>query len=89
MALLTIILMIRTSFFWAVYFLQGDQMWLFYSKVLAIFGIKWRYFLAILKFFLSFYEILNYFWAVFDYFQHFWLFLTIFENVHLVTLTFV
>ena len=33
-------------------------MWLFYSQILAIFGIKWRYFLVI-------FDILKYFLAIF------------------------
>ena len=30
---------------------QSDQMWLFYSQILAIFGIKWRYFWLFLPYF--------------------------------------
>ena len=40
--------------------LQGDQMWLFYSQILAIFGIKWGYFWLFLKHILVIFDVLKY-----------------------------
>ena len=60
-------------------------MWLFYSQILAILGMKWLYFLAILSIFWPFLIFLN----ILLLHLTFWLFSTFFsyfENAHLVTL---
>ena len=54
-----------------------------FRQILAILGIKWRYFLAIFN---HIFDILKHFGWCFYFFVVFRQFLAIFENVHLVTL---